>query len=150
MKKYIILLVILSITFFETRSQSIRIAPGATISNLKWSTTSGNDVYDDISIQPAAFVGVEYFNKGAFAISSNIGYHYKAGREKVYYTDNLGNFLGRSLVRTGIAPNTIAVNNVSHDWIYNTWLPYRDWETDRKSTRLNSSHSAKSRMPSSA
>ena len=27
---------------------------------------------------------------------------------------------------------------------------YRDWETDRKSTRLNSSHSARSRMPSSA
>ena len=27
---------------------------------------------------------------------------------------------------------------------------YGDWETDRKSTRLNSSHSAKSRMPSSA
>ena len=27
---------------------------------------------------------------------------------------------------------------------------YRDWETDRKSTRLNSSHSAKSRMPSPA
>ena len=32
------------------------------------------------------------------------------------------------------------------DWEKN----YRDWETDRKSTRLNSSHSAKSRMPSSA
>ena len=30
------------------------------------------------------------------------------------------------------------------------WIRYRDWETDRKSTRLNSSHSAKSRMPSSA
>ena len=29
-------------------------------------------------------------------------------------------------------------------------VEYRDWETDRKSTRLNSSHSAKSRMPSSA
>ena len=29
-------------------------------------------------------------------------------------------------------------------------IPNRDWETDRKSTRLNSSHSAKSRMPSSA
>ena len=26
----------------------------------------------------------------------------------------------------------------------------RDWETDRKSTRLNSSHSGESRMPSSA
>ena len=31
-----------------------------------------------------------------------------------------------------------------------TFCSYRDWETDRKSTRLNSSHSAKSRMPSSA
>ena len=30
------------------------------------------------------------------------------------------------------------------------YMSYRDWETDRKSTRLNSSHSAKSRMPSSA
>ena len=28
--------------------------------------------------------------------------------------------------------------------------PYRDWETDRKSTRLNSSHEIPSRMPSSA
>ena len=31
----------------------------------------------------------------------------------------------------------------------NWWL-YRDWETDRKSTRLNSSHRSLSRMPSSA
>ena len=29
-------------------------------------------------------------------------------------------------------------------------LEYRDWETDRKSTRLNSSHEIPSRMPSSA
>ena len=29
-------------------------------------------------------------------------------------------------------------------------VPYRDWETDRKSTRLNSSHEFVSRMPSSA
>ena len=27
---------------------------------------------------------------------------------------------------------------------------YRDWETDRKSTRLNSSHRSLARMPSSA
>ena len=40
---------------------------------------------------------------------------------------------------------------IIHDWEkHNPWAPYRDWETDRKSTRLNSSHSAKSRMPSSA
>ena len=30
------------------------------------------------------------------------------------------------------------------------YATYRDWETDRKSTRLNSSHSGESRMPSSA
>ena len=30
------------------------------------------------------------------------------------------------------------------------WGGYRDWETDRKSTRLNSSHITRSRMPSSA
>ena len=35
-------------------------------------------------------------------------------------------------------------------WLSPTMTYYRDWETDRKSTRLNSSHSAKSRMPSSA
>ena len=29
-------------------------------------------------------------------------------------------------------------------------VEYRDWETDRKSTRLNSSHRSLSRMPSSA
>ena len=34
-------------------------------------------------------------------------------------------------------------------YVIGSWT-YRDWETDRKSTRLNSSHSAKSRMPSSA
>ena len=33
---------------------------------------------------------------------------------------------------------------------YTRYTEYRDWETDRKSTRLNSSHSGESRMPSSA
>ena len=32
----------------------------------------------------------------------------------------------------------------------NAKVTYRDWETDRKSTRLNSSHEIPSRMPSSA
>ena len=54
--------------------------------------------------------------------------------EDVVVTNNKsesGIYLGRSVVRTGIAPNTIAVNNVSHDWIYNTWLPFK------KSAELN-------------
>ena len=38
------------------------------------------------------------------------------------------------------------------DWAALKWyqVGYRDWETDRKSTRLNSSHITRSRMPSSA
>ena len=48
----------------------------------------------------------------------------------------------------GISQETLAA-------IYSAWdvgllCTYRDWETDRKSTRLNSSHSRASRMPSSA
>ena len=39
--------------------------------------------------------------------------------------------------------------DVPMDWV-DTAFAYRDWETDRKSTRLNSSHSRASRMPSSA
>ena len=43
---------------------------------------------------------------------------------------------------------------IGGDWYEVVWgvlmEDYRDWETDRKSTRLNSSHSRASRMPSSA
>ena len=35
-------------------------------------------------------------------------------------------------------------------FIINDSIVYRDWETDRKSTRLNSSHITRPRMPSSA
>ena len=43
-------------------------------------------------------------------------------------------------------------NDGSKCWVQfsNDMGTYRDWETDRKSTRLNSSHSGESRMPSSA
>ena len=44
----------------------------------------------------------------------------------------------------------IASDNLSEARRCEERARYRDWETDRKSTRLNSSHSAKSRMPSSA
>ena len=44
----------------------------------------------------------------------------------------------------------IECSNGYKAWYKNDLRRYRDWETDRKSTRLNSSHSAKSRMPSSA
>ena len=44
----------------------------------------------------------------------------------------------------------IRLINLQKDYKQAGRVGYRDWETDRKSTRLNSSHSAKSRMPSSA
>ena len=49
--------------------------------------------------------------------------------------------------------------NVNHEYLASRKITpataseltvYRDWETDRKSTRLNSSHITRSRMPSSA
>ena len=61
---------------------------------------------------------------------------------------------------SGLVPKTTTVNskalssnitlNIDDVAPTQTGSAYRDWETDRKSTRLNSSHSAKSRMPSSA
>ena len=39
-------------------------------------------------------------------------------------------------IRVGALP----MNTNNHMGYYRTWNTYRDWETDRKSTRLNSSH----------
>ena len=55
-----------------------------------------------------------------------------------------GQFLQVEQGRTLTQLNTQPINFNLFD------KPYRDWETDRKSTRLNSSHEIPSRMPSSA
>ena len=51
----------------------------------------------------------------------------------------------RSLTETGFTANQLAIYKGETGK-----RTYRDWETDRKSTRLNSSHITRSRMPSSA
>ena len=48
-----------------------------------------------------------------------------------------------------LAGRGVATNHKGGNIIFKAWT-YRDWETDRKSTRLNSSHEIPSRMPSSA
>ena len=60
------------------------------------------------------------------------------------------------LVEAGSVTPTITSEEIYMDdpttnWTFSTYTTgYRDWETDRKSTRLNSSHSGEPRMPSSA
>ena len=56
--------------------------------------------------------------------------------------------LGRSTVEAGKAAFA-ALEQATED-LKKGAREYRDWETDRKSTRLNSSHITRSRMPSSA
>ena len=84
--------------------------------------------------------------------------------EWIWEKDNGSNFVHvkhqpfkvhESVLIFGKAPTTY--NKAEKYMTYNPqftygkpYTMYRDWETDRKSTRLNSSHSAKSRMPSSA
>ena len=53
----------------------------------------------------------------------------------------------------GVTEETKKAKEETIDWgnyIKGFKASYRDWETDRKSTRLNSSHRSLSRMPSSA
>ena len=60
--------------------------------------------------------------------------------------EQLTNILEHLIVHTLILNLTTLITNL-HDTEHTA---YRDWETDRKSTRLNSSHEIPSRMPSSA
>ena len=57
-------------------------------------------------------------------------------------------------IERGIKPNVFCVyvngTLLNQDSASRDYQDYRDWETDRKSTRLNSSHSGETRMPSSA
>ena len=76
-------------------------------------------------------------------------------------------FVGGGAVFFDIQPDTAFINDINKTLItaythiqskpnelikllQKLHAAYRDWETDRKSTRLNSSHEIPSRMPSSA
>ena len=60
-------------------------------------------------------------------------------------SDEALQLLSQTKYRDGLVAGVPANIVVSHKY-----GEYRDWETDRKSTRLNSSHEIPSRMPSSA
>ena len=69
--------------------------------------------------------------------------------------DNIEKYTGQREAPTGSTADFIQkfkeayTSNTPREDIMNIAI-YRDWETDRKSTRLNSSHITRSRMPSSA
>ena len=58
--------------------------------------------------------------------------------------------LERIRKQTGKSIKHWFITELGHKKTERLHLRYRDWETDRKSTRLNSSHRSLSRMPSSA
>lgn len=48
--------------------------------------------------------------------------------EDIVVTNNKsesGIYLGRSIVRTGVKPTSINLDNISHSWLYATWLPFK-------------------------
>ena len=71
----------------------------------------------------------------------------KHNTQKGFFSKKLVNFLSGIVKSLFIHHPIFCSINV---WLYFFNPSYRDWETDRKSTRLNSSHRSLSRMPSSA
>ena len=66
------------------------------------------------------------------------------------FLDSVGDLLGIGRNKAGGADIDTAEGQRAAQMGYDSEREYRDWETDRKSTRLNSSHEIPSRMPSSA
>ena len=75
-------------------------------------------------------------NVVAVRVDNNWNYRERATNQRYHWNDKNFN------ANYGGIPKNV--------FLYSSDLLYRDWETDRKSTRLNSSHITRSRMPSSA
>ena len=60
------------------------------------------------------------------------------------------NAVARGLASKKTTTVGVVIPNIANAYFAPLAIVYRDWETDRKSTRLNSSHSGESRMPASA
>ena len=80
-----------------------------------------------------------------FKIASNSTTATDIAKEIKRVIDKIQAFYGDKYIKTEVAGDKLTIHGVDE---YQQL--YRDWETDRKSTRLNSSHEIPSRMPSSA
>jgi len=89
LKKFICvftLLLVYSISF----GQIVKVQTGTSFSHLDWEIGSASFGYDNNIVGHSLFLGVDYYNKKHFNLSSNIGVIKKGGKEKVYFTDNSG------------------------------------------------------------
>ena len=104
----------------------------------------------------------EYFKKSLIDFYKNIsdfeklGSFVKSGYRVVYENTKILNIskedehlYTRFLQASDLLTPEIIMDNIG--FVDNSdWEQYRDWETDRKSTRRNSSHITRSRMPTAA
>ena len=95
-----------------------------------------NQLKDDDSLSSKILKGVEGLGAALGDIGAGIASAHAAGQS--------------GWTGAAMAPMTRYNAIKENDQSRKQKLAYRDWETDRKSTRLNSSHSGESRMPSSA
>ena len=98
-----------------------------------------------VPLNPIAFNGLAIPNREV-AFGTGTG---------ITSTSNFQSTTGNSLkIGTGTVSGAYGINmgagSNASNYVLNIGGAYRDWETDRKSTRLNSSHEIPSRMPSSA
>ena len=72
-------------------------------------------------------------------------------RRRIRILGTISSHFNRQRVQTALQNLSPPIQEFNLELPLNDILDaYRDWETDRKSTRLNSSHEIPSRMPSSA
>lgn len=91
MKKLLLISTLLVVTYL-TNGQVLKIQAGISISSLDWKIMNGGvKVYDQKIIGQSIFIGLDYFRKKYFNLSSNIGTIKKGGSSEVQYTDALGN-----------------------------------------------------------
>ena len=109
--------------------------------NTKQNTDTNRDRGDigDKSNNLIKLIGAERVSRRNFKYE---GTYYVTEDGELYDKEHV---IAQKVQRTGTSFYEVA------DWEYDERKKlYRDWETDRKSTRLNSSHRSLSRMPSSA
>lgn len=88
MKAIIILFSIISIFSFRVNAQYLRMNHGFSITSLK---SSKIDVLTDHVISYTTSVGLDYFNKPYWGVSSEIGYIELGGADKIFVESESGN-----------------------------------------------------------